>query len=128
MDIHEVEWHDRVHFFAVAAQLMRRILVDRARARVALKRGGPASAGEALNLDEIASPDSNRAGELLALDDALASLAHMDQRRARIVELRIFAGLTVEETAAALDLSERSIMRDWDVAKAWLLRELSPSD
>lgn len=128
VDIHNVDWHDRVHFFAVSAQLMRRILIDAARARAAAKRGGPAGPMDrfvALNLEEIPAPDSRRAAELIALDDALINLAELDPRRARVVELRVFGGLTVEETAEALDLSSQSVMRDWKLAKAWLLRELS---
>jgi RNA polymerase sigma factor (TIGR02999 family) len=125
VDIDNVDWQDRVHFFAVSAQLMRRILVDAARARGAAKRGGLAGPQDHMNLDEIPAPDSERGAELVALDDALAVLEQQDPRRARIIELRVFAGLTVEETAEALNLSRQSVMRDWKLAKAWLLRELS---
>lgn len=124
VDIEGVAWHDRVHFFAVSAQLMRRILVDAARARSAAKRGGGMALADT-NPDEIPSPDSERAAELIALDEALKALARMDPRRAGVVELRVFGGFSVEETAAALNVSERSVLRDWKVAKAWLLRELS---
>jgi RNA polymerase sigma factor (TIGR02999 family) len=124
VDIHNVDWCDRVHFFAVSSQLMRRILVDSARARAAAKRGGPAGPVH-LSLDQIAAPGSQRTAELIALDDALTNLAQLDPRRARIIELRVFAGLTVEETAEVFGLSPQSVMRDWKVAKAWLLRELS---
>jgi RNA polymerase sigma factor (TIGR02999 family) len=125
VDIHNVEWHDRVHFFAVSAQLMRRILVDAARARAAAKRGGRDGPVDGLDLDEIPAPDSERTLEVIALDDALTGLTQMDPRRARIIELRVFGGLTVEETACAVGLSPQSVARDWKLAKAWLLRELS---
>jgi RNA polymerase sigma factor (TIGR02999 family) len=128
VDIDNVDWHDRVHFFAVSAQLMRRILVDAARARGAAKRGGKSEAIGDLNLDQLPAPDSERAAVLIALDDALIGLAQLDPRRARIVELRVFGGLTVEETAGALELSPQSVMRDWKLAKAWMLRELSGKD
>jgi RNA polymerase sigma factor (TIGR02999 family) len=124
VDIDSVTWQDRGHFFAVAAQLMRRILVDKARQRGAAKRGGGAAV-KCLELDQLPAPESERSGELIALDDALIGLANFDPRRANIVELRIFGGLTVEETAEALDLSPESVKRDWRLAKAWLLRKLS---
>lgn len=123
--IHNVEWRDRVHFFAVSAQVMRRILVDSARARGAIKRGGQAGPRGELNPDQVPAPDSNRAAELVALDDALTSLALFDARRARVVELRVFGGLTEEEAAEALGLSPQSVRRDWKLAKAWLLHEMS---
>lgn len=125
VDIDNVDWHDRAHFFAVSAQLMRRILVDAARARHALKRGGKAGPLEILNMDEIPATDSARGADVVALDDALTALAKLDPRRARIVELRVFGGLSVEETAEVVDCSPQSVMRDWRLAKAWLLRELS---
>ncbi|HEY1241653.1 MAG TPA: sigma-70 family RNA polymerase sigma factor [Bryobacteraceae bacterium] len=125
VDIRDVEWRDRVHFFAVSAQLMRRILVDSARARGAIKRGGNAGRVEDLNPDEVPAPDSTRAAELIELDDALTSLSQLDPRRARVVELRVFGGLTMEEAAEVLGLSEQSVRRDWKLAKAWLLREMS---
>jgi RNA polymerase sigma factor (TIGR02999 family) len=125
VDIPNVDWKDRVHFFALSAKLMRRILVDAARARAAVKRGGPVGVVHCLNLDDIPAPDSERGSLLIALDEALSSLAELDPRRARIVELRVFGGLTVEETTQALGLSPRSVIRDWNVAKAWLMRELS---
>jgi RNA polymerase sigma factor (TIGR02999 family) len=125
VDIHDVDWRDRVHFFAVSAQLMRRILVDAARARGAVKRGGGAPLIDYLNLDELPAPGSEGATELIALDDALTALAELDPRRARVVELRVFGGLSVNQVAEAEGLSPQSIMRDWKLAKAWLLRELS---
>ena len=126
VDIEGVNYQDRAHFFSVAAQLMRRILIDTARARGAVKRGGPALP-EPLDLNQLPSPDSERAVELKIrfLDDALTALAELDPRRSRTVELRVFGGLTIEETAEVLGLSAQSVMRDWKVAKAWLLRELS---
>ena len=125
VDIQNVDWRDRVHFFAVSAQLMRRILVDKARAMGAAKRWGPARPVHDLNIDQIPAPGSHRNAELVALDDALNRLARLDPRRARIIELRVFGGLLIEETAEVLGLSAQSVMRDWKLAKAWLLRELS---
>jgi RNA polymerase sigma factor (TIGR02999 family) len=117
-----------VHFFAVSAQIMRRILVDAARARSAFKRGGGARRVEhssAFDLDAIPDVSSQRDRELVAIDDALHALAGMDPRKARVVELRFFGGLSVEETAEVLKISPQSVMRDWKLAKAWLTRELS---
>jgi RNA polymerase sigma factor (TIGR02999 family) len=125
VDINDIDWRGRSHFFAVSAQLMRRILVDAARAHAAAKRGGPHNTIDWLDLDGLPAPDSYRAGELVALDDALTSLTQLDPRRATVVELRVFGGLSVDETAQALELSPQSVMRDWKVAKAWLLRELT---
>ena len=122
----DVDWHDRVHFFALSAQLMRRILVDAARARTATKRGGRAARFEhasAVDLDQISTVDSN-ASTLCALDDALETLTRIDPRRAQVVELRFFGGLSVEETAEVLHVSAQTIMRDWRLARAWLAREL----
>ena len=118
---------DRTHFFALSAQVMRRILVDAARARVSAKRGGDAPAldhSEAVNLDEIAGSASQRSVEVLALDQALDDLARVDARKARVIELRFFGGLCVEETAEVLQISPQSVMRDWKMARAWLVREL----
>jgi RNA polymerase sigma factor (TIGR02999 family) len=123
----DVDWHDRVHFFALSAQMMRRILVDAARARASIKRGGGAVRADhssAIDLDQIAIAASDAASSLCALDDALDSLARIDPRRARVVELRFFGGLTVEETAGVLQVSEQTVMRDWRLARAWLAREL----
>jgi RNA polymerase sigma factor (TIGR02999 family) len=121
-----VDWRDRSHFYAVASQVMRRILVDAARARSAAKRGGGAVAAIRDGVDvEAISVDGDRAAdEIRALDDALDALARIDPRRARVVELRYFGGLTVEETADVLRVSPKSVMRDWQVARAWLMREL----
>jgi RNA polymerase sigma factor (TIGR02999 family) len=125
VDITNVDWRDRVHFFAVSAQLIRRILVDSARARRGIKRGGESARIAGLNLDDLPAPNSQRAPELIALDDALTSLAQLDPRRAQVVELRVFSGLTAEETAEVAGVSPTTVLRDWQLAKAWLLRELS---
>jgi RNA polymerase sigma factor (TIGR02999 family) len=122
----EVDCHDRVHFFALSAQIMRRILVDAARARAAAKRGGGAARAEhssALDLDQIPTDESN-ASSLCALDDALESLMRLDPRRARVIELRFFGGLSVEETADILQVSTQTVLRDWRLARAWLAREV----
>ena len=125
VNIQDVDWRDRAHFFAVSAQVMRRILVDSVRARGAIKRGGKRAPLTNLSPDELPAPDSVRAAELIALDDALTSLAQFDARRARVIELRVFGGLTMEEAAEVLGLSPQSVRRDWKLAKAWLLCELS---
>ena len=122
VDLKHADWQDRVHFFAVSAQIMRRILLDAARKRLAAKRGGRLPR---INLDEIPDVPSRSATEMIALDDALNALAEIQPRKARIVELRFFAGLNVEETAAALKISPGTVMRDWKLARAWLLAELS---
>jgi RNA polymerase sigma factor (TIGR02999 family) len=121
----DVDWHDRVHFFALSAQVMRRILVDAARARTASKRGGRVPRAKPVDLDRIAAGETDATAMLCALDDALESLAQRDPRRAKVVELRFFAGLSVEETADALKVSPQTVMRDWRLAKVWLARELS---
>jgi RNA polymerase sigma factor (TIGR02999 family) len=123
VDAKRVGWQDRVHFFAVSAQIMRRILVDAGRARGSAKRGGQVRRvdhSSAFNLDKIPDVSTGRDRELVAIDDALNTLAEMDPRKARVIELRFFGGLSVEETAEILKLSPQSVMRDWKVAKAWL--------
>ncbi len=115
-------WQNRTHFVAVAAQLMRRIMVDHARERRSLKRGGGAPK---VPLDDVALVTETRSEELLALDEALERLAGLDPRKSQIVELRYFGGLTVEETAAFLKLSDRTVKREWRMAKVWLYRALS---
>jgi RNA polymerase sigma factor (TIGR02999 family) len=122
-----VEWQDRGHFFAVAAQIMRRILIDAARVRTAGKRGGAAPRAEhssPINPDKLPSARSDTALMLCALDDALESLAQVDPRRAKVIELRFFGGLSVEETADVLQVSPQTVLRDWRLAKVWLAREL----
>ena len=126
LDADRIDWNDRVHFFALSAQLMRRILVDAARARTAVKRGGPARRVEHLSpveFDQLPDPESD-AASLCALDEALEQLTRIDPRRAKVVELRFFGGLSVEETARILQLSPQSVMRDWRLARAWLACEL----
>jgi RNA polymerase sigma-70 factor (ECF subfamily) len=117
----DVEWHDRAHFLAVAARMMRRILVDHARTRHALKRGGPA---ENVTFDEALVVTDEPRQDFVALDDALSALAAFDERKSRVVELRFFGGLSVEETASILHVSPDTVMRDWRMAKAWLRREM----
>jgi RNA polymerase sigma factor (TIGR02999 family) len=121
IDVTNVDWQHRAHFFAISAQIMRHILLDRARRRVAAKRGGVAPR---VNLDEVPDIGSGRARELIVLDDALNALAKVDPRKARVIELRFFAGLSVEETAEVLKVSSDTVKRDWRLARAWLLAEL----
>jgi RNA polymerase sigma factor (TIGR02999 family) len=120
VDQRRVQWQNRSHFFAIAGKVMRRILVDHARARAAAKRGGDAR----VPLDDAEVLMAPIAIDVLALDAALEKLASLDRRQSELVELRFFAGLTVEETAAALDVAPITVKRDWALAKAWLFREL----
>lgn len=122
IDAKRANWHDRSHFLAACSAIMRRILVDHARGRQAAKRGGGA---RMVPLEEawVVSPAPDE--DIVALDAALRALAKIDPRKARVVELRFFGGLSVEETAAALGISKESVMRDWRLARAWLARELS---
>jgi RNA polymerase sigma factor (TIGR02999 family) len=122
VDVRKVDWRERAQFYAMAAQMMRRILVDAARARAAKKRGGSAAK---VNIDDTAvlSPAPDRS--ILAVDEALTAFARLAPRQAKVVELRYFGGLTEEEIVAALDISPRTVRRDWDLAKAWLSRELN---
>ncbi len=122
IDSSQVQWQNRAHFFAVSAQLMRRILVDFARSRKSLKRGAEA---RQVTLDDSLEVSSERGADLIALDDALNSLAGMNPRQSQIVELRYFGGLSEEEVAEALKISPRTVRRDWSLARAWLYRELS---
>ena len=127
----DVDWRDRGHFYAVFATVMRRVLVDAARARLADKRGGGMlrkDQSTAIDLDRLVAADSESALTVCALDDALEAFARLDPRRARVVELRFFGGLTVEETAQVMDTSPQTVMRDWKVARAWLIRELNPTN
>ena len=121
-DHKNMRWQNRSHFFAVAAQAMRRILVDHARSRNAMKREG---AHLKVQLDQAADVGEQRGAELIALDDALKELETFDQRKSRIVELRYFGGLSVEETADVLEVSPVTVKREWRAAKLWLLRALS---
>jgi RNA polymerase sigma factor (TIGR02999 family) len=122
IDWRNVEWQNRAHFFGLAAQIMRRILVDFARARDREKRGGDALQ---VSLSEAAEVALERSADLVALDDALQALEKLDPRQARVVELRFFAGLSNEETAEALKVSVGTVRRDWSLAEAWLFRELN---
>lgn len=120
VDMQQPTWHNRTHFFALAAQVMRRILVDLARARRSQKRGGgaqPVTLTDGLAISE-------RGRDLIALDEALKALADIDPRKSRVVELRFFGGLSAEETASVLRVSARTVLREWQLAKVWLLREL----
>ena len=125
VDVKRVRWQDRVHFFAVSSQLMRRILVDFARSRRYLKRGGGA---QKVTFDEALIPSPKRGQDLVLLDDALNALERVDARKSRVVELRFFGGLSVEETAEVLTVSQETVLRDWKLAKAWLTREMSKAE
>jgi RNA polymerase sigma factor (TIGR02999 family) len=122
VDVSRIDWRGKTHFFALAARQMRRILVEHARARGAAKRGGGA---RAVTLEDHVAVDSGTPDDLLALDEALSRLAEIDPRRARVAELKLFAGLSVEELAVQVEMSERTVKDDWRVARAWLLRELT---
>ena len=117
-----VDWQNRAHFFAIASQLMRHILVDHARSHAYAKRGGGT---QTISLDEAMVVSQERAAEVVALDDVLKQLAEIDPQQSRIVELRFFGGLTIEETAVVLSLSPATIKREWTSAKAWLYHELA---
>lgn len=121
IDWKNVEWQSRAHFFGVAAQMMRRILVDFARERGAIRRG---RAAEQVTLEEAVFVSDKRGAEILALDEALNALAGFDERKSKIVEMRFFGGLDVKETAEVLKLSSRTVKREWNLARAWLYREL----
>jgi RNA polymerase sigma-70 factor, ECF subfamily len=122
VDQNQVRWQNQAHFFGIAARLMRHILIEHARRHARAKRGG--GAGK-ISLDETAIVSQARAAELLALDDALEQLAAIDQRKSRVVELRFFGGLSVEEAAEVLNVAPNTVLRDWRMAKAWLRREIS---
>jgi RNA polymerase sigma factor (TIGR02999 family) len=123
VDLAEVTWQDRAHFFAVCARLMRRILTDFARSRHYLKRGGNAPR---ISFDEFLFVPPEPTADLVALDGALNALGEVDERKSQVVELRFFGGLSVEETAEVLKVSTETVKRDWKLAKLWLLRELTP--
>ena len=122
VDQRAVRWQNRAHFFAIAAQFMRRILVDRARKRHNSKRGGDV---RKVSLDQAAVVSQERAADLIALDDALTNLEAIDQRKSKVVELRFFGGLNIEETAEVMAISPATVQREWSMAKAWLYREIS---
>ena len=119
---HQVNWQSRAHFFAVASQVMRRILIDQARSRLRSKRGGNQ---HKVSVDDVSLASRQESSELLALNEALLRLAKIDVRQSKVVELRFFGGMTVEETAEALGISPITVKRDWSMAKAWLYGELS---
>jgi RNA polymerase sigma factor (TIGR02999 family) len=121
IDVERVDGHHRSQFYAMCAQIMRHILVDAARKRATSKRGGPL---HKVRLGDVAEVAAGRDRELIALDDALNALAKMDERRARVIELRFYGGLSVEETAEVLNVSGDTVMRDWRLARAWLLDQL----
>ncbi len=125
IDWQSVEWKNREHFLGIAAQMMRRVLVDFARARQYAKRGGNA---HQVSLTEAEAVLIDRDAEMIKLDDALKSLAELSPRQCQVVELRFFGGLSVDETAEVLNISPRTVMRDWDLARAWLYRELRGVD
>lgn len=122
IDLKRVRWQNRAHFFAVSAQLMRHILVDFARARRYQKRGGGA---RQVSLEQAVEISTDRNPDLVLLDEALSELAGVDPRKSQVVEMRFFGGLTVEETAHVLNVSQDTVMRDWKIAKVWLLRQMS---
>lgn len=124
VDQRNVQWRNRAHFFGIAAQMMRRILVDYARSRHYAKRGGGL---RELSLDEALTIGDQRSAEVVELDDALNQLAELDPRKSQLVELRFFGGLSIKETAEVLSVSPGTVMRDWTLAKAWLRREISTS-
>lgn len=125
VDQRDVQWQNRAHFFGIAGQMMRRILVDYARNRRYAKRGG---GSRQISLDEELIVSEERSAEVVALDDALQGLASLDQRKSQVVELRFFSGLSIEETAEVLGVSPGTVMRDWTLAKAWLRREMSRNE
>lgn len=121
VDQSRVNWQNRSHFYGIAAQMMRRVLVDHARSHAAGKRGG---LRHKLSLDDANVPPEERAAELIALDEALQTLARLFPRKCQVIELRFFGGLSVEETASVLGISDKTVMREWQSAKLWLYREL----
>ncbi|MCY7345891.1 MAG: sigma-70 family RNA polymerase sigma factor [Pyrinomonadaceae bacterium] len=124
VDQTRISWQNRAHFYGMAANMMRRILVDHARAHATEKRGG---AAVRLSIDDVQIPLEQRAADFIALDEALEELAKFDERKARIVEMRFFGGLTEDEIAEVLGVSPRTVLRDWKTARLWLFRELSVS-
>ncbi len=124
IDVRRMSWKNRTHFFAMSARLMRRVLVDFARSRQYQKRGGGALR---VSLDEAHGVATERGQDLVALDEALTRLSAVDERKARVIEMRFFGGLTVEETAEVLEVSRDTVLRDWRLARAWLMHELLES-
>jgi RNA polymerase sigma factor (TIGR02999 family) len=131
VDARTVDWRDRGHFFAVSSTIMRRVLVDAARARASAKRGGDlqrVDENTTFTLDSLPATGTDHAAEICALNDALDALAKREPRRAKVIELRYFGGLSVEEAAEALDVSPQTVLRDWKLARAWLAVELRKSN
>lgn len=124
VDQTRVNWQNRAHFYGIASSMMRRVLIDHARAHATEKRGGAAIH---LSIDDVQVPIEERAASFIAMDEALSRLAEMDQRKSRIVEMRFFGGLSDEEIAEVLGVSSRTVLRDWKTARLWLYRELSQS-
>ena len=127
VDVTSVDWQDRAHFYAVSVRVMRGILVDAARARKSQKRGGliqHVNPGAGFEVDQIPDTPSQRAAEILAINDALDHLAKVNPRQMQVVEMRFFGGLSVEDTAEVLNISAKSVLRDWKLAKAWLRKEM----
>ena len=124
VDVRRVSWNNRTHFLAMSARLMRRVLVDFARSRQYQKRGGGVMR---VSLDEAQGVSTERGQDLVALDEALTTLSAIDQRKARVIEMRFFGGLTAEETAEVLEVSRETVLRDWRLARAWLMQELLKS-
>jgi len=130
VDARSVDWQDRAHFLAVCSQIMRRLLCDAARARASAKRGGGLQRVEPssrMDLDRLPAAETDRADDICALDESLQAMAKTEPRRAQVVELRFFGGLSVEETAAVLNVSPQTVMRDWKLARAWLALEMRGS-
>jgi RNA polymerase sigma factor (TIGR02999 family) len=125
VDQTRVNWQNRSHFFGIATSMMRRVLIDHARAHATNKRGGGAIR---LSIDDVQVPAEQRAASLIALDEALEKLAQMDERKSRVVEMRFFGGMSDEEIAEVLDVSVRTVLRDWKTARLWLYRELSENN
>lgn len=121
-DLKLIDWQNRAHFFALCARQMRRVLIDQARAKQSHKRGGGA---QSVSLDEVPMVAPQASADLVAVDDALSRLAKVDERKSQVVEMRFFGGLNVDEIAEVLKVSRETVMRDWKLAKAWLLRDLS---
>ena len=124
VDVRRVNWNNRTHFLAMSARLMRRVLVDFARSRRYQKRGGGVMR---VSLDEAQGVSTERGQDLVALDEALTTLSAIDERKARVIEMRFFGGLTAEETAEVLEVSRETVLRDWRLARAWLMQELLKS-
>jgi RNA polymerase sigma-70 factor (ECF subfamily) len=125
VELDRIDWRDRAHFLSIGARLMRRVLVDLARARRSEKRGGDAVR---VSLDEEMLADSRQDADVVRLDEALDALARLDPRKGRVIELRFFGGLSAEETAAILEVSTKTVIRDWTFAKAWLQREMTAGE